>query len=196
MGVGGSRCRPSRRAQPLKTERYAKLAALFIQTDHRPAYEQLRQKLLGMFANTSNIYAADQVAKACLFLAPGRGGLAGDRPLGQHSRDLRDWSSGAMPYFQVCKALSEYRQGHFAQALDWAQRTTKTTAIYAQGQAYAVLAMACWRQGEKDRARLMLGLGNTGAARTSLSGGTKEDRRTHGRPGSLGEFRWMKRPHS
>jgi hypothetical protein len=28
-----------------------------------------------------------------------------------------------------------------------------------------VLAMACWRQGEKDRARSLLGLGNTVAAR-------------------------------
>ena len=150
---------------PLRAERYAKLAALLIQTHHRPAYERLREKLLGLFANTTNVYAADQVAKACLFLPPPEAELPRLARLADIPVTFGAGDSGAMPYFQVCKALSEYREGHFASAADWAQRTVKTTAIYAQGQAYAVLAMACWRQGEKERARSMLDLGNTVAAR-------------------------------
>jgi serine/threonine protein kinase/tetratricopeptide (TPR) repeat protein len=151
--------------QPLRSDRYAKLAALLIQTGNLPAYESLRKKLLGMYANTTDFYSADQVAKACLFLPPAEADLPVLARLADMPVTLGAADSGAMPYFQVCKALSEYRQGHFTQAADWAQRTVKTTAIYAQGQAYAVLAMADWRLGQKDQARLMLGLGNTVAAR-------------------------------
>jgi serine/threonine protein kinase len=151
--------------QPLRADRYSMLAALLIQSDNRPAYERLRTKLLGMFGGTSNALTADQVAKACLFLPP----LGSDLPLIAHLADipvtLGSGDSGALPYFQVCQALSEYRQGHFAEAADWAQRPLKTTALYAHGQAYAVLAMADWRLGRKDAARQMLGLGNTVAAR-------------------------------
>jgi len=151
--------------QPLRVERYAKLAALLIQTDDLPGYERLRKKLLELFSDTTDIYAADQAAKACLFSPAPEGNLPvlarlADLPVKAGAGD-----SGAMPYFEVCKALSEYRQGHFAAAADWAQRPLKTTAIYAQGQSYAVLAMALWQQGEKDQARYMLELGNTVTAR-------------------------------
>ncbi len=65
-----------------------------------------------------------------------------------------------MPFFEVCKALSEYRRGHFAEAVEWAKKPLKTPQLYAHGHAYAVLAMACWRLGEKDTARAMLDKGN------------------------------------
>jgi serine/threonine protein kinase len=150
--------------QPLRTERYAMLAALLIQTD-RPAYEKLRHKFLGMFANTSNYLTADQVAKACLFLPPAQA----DLPVIARLADLvvteGSGDAGGLPYFQVCKALSEYRMGHFAEAAEWSQRTIKTTALQAQAQAYAVRAMACWRLGQKGQAQLMLDLGDTVAAR-------------------------------
>lgn len=151
--------------QPLRADRYSMLGALLIQTDNRPAYEQLRKKLLGTFANTTNALAADQVAKASLFLPPSESDLPAFAHLADIPVTFGSQDSGAMPYFQVCKALSEYRQGHFTQAADWAQKPLKTTAVYAHGQAYAVLAMADWQLGQKDQARLMLGLGNTVAAR-------------------------------
>ena len=151
--------------QPLRTDRFAMLAALLIQTDNRAAYEQFRKKLLGTFTNTTNSLIADQVAKSCLFLPCSEADLPAIARVADIPVTAGAGDSGALPYFQVCKALSEYRQGHFAEAADWAQKTLKTTAIYAQEQAYAVLAMADWRLGRKDQARLMLGLGNTVAAR-------------------------------
>jgi hypothetical protein len=70
-----------------------------------------------------------------------------------------DW---AMPFFQVCKALSEYRQGHFPDAAEWAQAALKRSDVaYLQAYAYAVLAMADWQLGEKGAAREMLAKGNT-----------------------------------
>ena len=67
--------------------------------------------------------------------------------------------TGGLPFFQVCKALSEFRQGHFAEAIEWAQKPVKSSNVQAYGQAYAVMAMAHWRRGEKDAAREMLAKG-------------------------------------
>jgi Flp pilus assembly protein TadD len=65
-----------------------------------------------------------------------------------------------MPFFQVCKALSEYRQGHFAEAVEWSQKSVESSRTGAHGQAYAVLAMAYWQLGKQDEARAMLAKGD------------------------------------
>jgi hypothetical protein len=39
-----------------------------IKTQNRDAYEKLRTKLLAAQSETNNFFAADDVAKACLFL--------------------------------------------------------------------------------------------------------------------------------
>ena len=67
----------------------------------------------------------------------------------------------ALPFFQVCKALSEYRQGHYADAVEWAQKPLGVSRNSAHGPAYAVLAMAYWRLEKKDEARAMLAKGET-----------------------------------
>ena len=64
-----------------------------------------------------------------------------------------------MPFFEVCKALAEYRKGHFDEAAAWAQKSSESPRMEAQEHAYAVRAMACWRLGEKDMARAMLAAG-------------------------------------
>jgi serine/threonine protein kinase len=151
--------------QPLRSDRYSMLGGLLIRTGNRLAYERLRKNLLGMYGNTEDSFAADQVAKACLLFPPSDSDMPVIARLADIPLTFQAGDSGALPYFQVCKALSEYRQGHFAAATDWAQKTLKTTAIYAQGQAYGVLAMADWQLGRKDQARLNLELGNTVAAR-------------------------------
>ena len=50
--------------------------------------------------------------------------------------------SGALPYFQCCKALAEYRQGNWEGAADWAQRASGTSNRYAVAEASAIMAMA------------------------------------------------------
>src|SRR5262249_9481181 len=48
--------------------RYTMVAALYLKTGNRSAYEQFCRKLFLEFRDTGNIFIADQVAKACLFL--------------------------------------------------------------------------------------------------------------------------------
>ena len=67
----------------------------------------------------------------------------------------------AIPFFQVCKVLSEYRQGHHVEAVEWAQKPLGVSRNSVQGPTYAVLAMAYWRLEKKDEARAMLAKGDT-----------------------------------
>ena len=66
----------------------------------------------------------------------------------------------AMPFFEDGKAWSEYRQGHFAKAIEWGQKPLQISGLYVDGHADAVLAMAFWQLGEKDQARVMLAKGD------------------------------------
>jgi len=145
--------------QPFKDERFAMVAALLVKSDNLPAYEQLRQKLLATFASTTNIFVADQVAKACLFRPASPAELKVIGPLANLPVARGSGDEGAMPFFEVCKALAEYRQGHFDEAAAWAQKSSESPRMEAQEHAYAVRAMACWQLGEKDTARAMLAAG-------------------------------------
>ena len=146
--------------QPLRDNRYSVLAALLLKTKNLAGYEQLRKKLLATGSNTANIFVADQVAKACLFLPPSEADLPAISHLADMAVTLGVGDSGAMPFFEIGKALSEYRQGHFVEAVEWAQKSVGSPRIDAHGHAYAVLAMAYWRLGKQDEARAMLAKGD------------------------------------
>jgi tetratricopeptide (TPR) repeat protein len=138
---------------------YAMLAALLVEAKDYAGYEQFCGTLLTKFGNTTNVYVADQVAKACLFL-PGKRTNAdivyhlADLPVTQGADDQL-----AMPYFEVCKALSEYRQEHYEKSVEWAQKPLEIAGNYSHGHACAVLAMAYWRLGKTAEARTMLARG-------------------------------------
>jgi tetratricopeptide (TPR) repeat protein len=151
--------------QPFRDTRFPVLAALLVKTDNRPAYEQLCKRLLTAFANTTNFYVADQVAKSCLFLPCSEVDLSVIGHLADTTVTQGIGDTGAMPYFQDCKALSEYRQGHYAEAVEWAQKPLQISGLHVYGHAYAVLAMAYWRLEKKDEARAMLAKGDTLAPR-------------------------------
>jgi tetratricopeptide (TPR) repeat protein len=101
------------------------------------------------------------VAKACLFLPSSEVNLKVVGLLADIAVTHGIGDPDAVPFFQVCKALSEYRRGHHAEAIEWAQKPLKIPRVYVHGHAYAVLAMAYWRLGEKDEARAMLAKGDT-----------------------------------
>ena len=152
--------------QPLNYSRFGTLGALLVKTQNHSAYDQLRKKLLATFATTTNIFIADQVAKACLFAPPSETALPVIARLADRTVTLGSADPGAMPFFAVCKALSEYRQGHFAEAVEWAQKPLKVPGNYVHPHAYAVLAMAHWRLGEKDQAQTTFAQGEALAPRT------------------------------
>jgi tetratricopeptide (TPR) repeat protein len=146
--------------QPSNTDRYHTLAPLLAITHNRPAYEQLCRRILATFADTTNAVAADRMAKDCLLL-PSSGidlkliGRLADTAV---TAGKDDW---LMPYFEVSKAQSEYRQGHFADAVVWAQKAVyRSDVLYLRAHAFAVLAMAHSRLGEKVTAQEMLAKGN------------------------------------
>jgi tetratricopeptide (TPR) repeat protein len=145
--------------QPLNSGRYAVVAALLVKAKDFSAYEQFCRRVIKLYADSTNIFVADQVAKACLFAPSAAVDLTIVGRLADVAVTLGVGNDGAMPYFQVCKALAEYRLGHFNAAAEWAKKSVDSRRKEAQGHAYGVLAMAYWQLGRKDEARAMFANG-------------------------------------
>jgi tetratricopeptide (TPR) repeat protein len=159
---------------PDNQDRSHRLAPLLAMTGDRFAYEKLCQRSLATYADTADPFAADRVAKDCLLLpSPELDLRVTDRladtavTVGKDGSRYSEYHRLSMPYFQLCKALSEYRQGHFAPAVEWAQKSLQDAHNNSQAQAYPVLAMAQWRLGEKDLARAALAEADASVARIS-----------------------------
>ena len=135
------------------------VAGLLVKSHNVSAYELVRKRLIADNADTTDDLVADQVAKACLFLPPSES----DLKIASHLADVAVTQGvhdeGAMPFFEVCKALAEYRAGNFNEAVRWAQKSTQSTRLDACGHAYAVLALAYWQLGQKQKARDLLAKG-------------------------------------
>jgi tetratricopeptide (TPR) repeat protein len=157
--------------QPNDHYRYHTLAGLLAITGDRPAYEQLCKRLVGKFANTTDAFVAERVAQDCLLLPDSGVDL-------QMLDNLADTavtvggSDRSLPYFQGCKAMSKYRLGHFAEAIEWAEKAIKTEKVEApaKAKALAASAMAHWQLGRKDEARAMLAEGDALAPGISSAG--------------------------
>jgi len=147
--------------QPTDQFRYHTLAALLAMTRNRPAYERLCRKSLVTFTNTSNPYIDERIAKDCLCLPDSGVDLEFVDKLADKAVSLGSSYSNALPYFQTAKAMSAYRLGHFAESIEWAEKTLKSSVIYPNAHAYAILAMAHWQLDQKDVARVMLDKGDS-----------------------------------
>src|SRR5258708_705543 len=135
------------------------MAALLAKAHDRPAYAQLCKKIPATFIETTNPYIAWRVAIGCLLL-PNSGA---DRRLVQQlatKAGTLGKADNGIGYFKACKALSEYREGGFAQAIEWAGQVRTNSEASASAEACSVLAMAQWRLGLKDEARDTLTQGN------------------------------------
>ncbi len=138
--------------QPNEHYRYLTLAPLLAITQNHAAYAELCRKIQAKFTNTTNIYIADRLAKACLLLPEPGVDLGWVEKLNDIAvTDGKD--DGSLPFFEACKALSLYRQGRFAEAVEWAAKPVKSGPYNARAHAYAILAMAHWQLGHKDEAR-------------------------------------------
>ncbi len=135
------------------------MAALSAKAHDRPAYEQLCNRIPAAFIETTNPYIAWRVAIGCLLLPNSGADRRLVRQLATKAVTLGSGNSG-IGYFEACKALSEYREGGFAQAVEWAERGRTNSEAFASAEACAVLAMAQLRLGLKDAARDTLTQGN------------------------------------
>ena len=146
--------------EPNSNERYHVLAALLAKTGERAGYDETCRKFFAAFQMTTNIYVADQLAKTCLLIPSTNLDLKTLDSLADLALAGESGDKFSIPFFQVCKALSQYRQENFAEAVAWAQKALKSSSRYSHGQACAVRAMAHWRLGEKDKARAIFEQGN------------------------------------
>jgi serine/threonine protein kinase/tetratricopeptide (TPR) repeat protein len=145
--------------RPTDHQFYHMLAPVLVQAGNLDAYQQLCQKILGRFGGTTNPMVADQMAKDCLLLPSAGADLQRVDQMADTAvtagKDL-----GAITFFQCCKALAEYRQGHFASAIAWAQKSLAGRPhLYAQTEAYPVLAMAHHQLKQKAEALAALNEG-------------------------------------
>jgi tetratricopeptide (TPR) repeat protein len=146
--------------QPNDHYRYHMLAALLAVTQDRAGYEQSSRKILSNFANSTNPFIAERIVQDNLLLPNSGVDLQLVDRLADAAVTLGSADS-ALPYFQACKAMSNYRLGRFPEAIVWGGKAANSSLDFAQAKAYAVLAMAHWQLGEKDDARAMLAKGNS-----------------------------------
>jgi serine/threonine protein kinase/Tfp pilus assembly protein PilF len=157
---------------PQNQDRFHRLAPLLVITQNRTAYEQLCQRMVSRFGQTADAFVADRVAKDCLLLPSTAVDLRlldelADTAVkvGQDASRYSEYHRICMPNFQTCKAWAEYRQGHFAEAIEWVKKALQNAPVNAQAEAYPVLAMAQWQIGEKEAARANLAKANASVAR-------------------------------
>jgi serine/threonine protein kinase/tetratricopeptide (TPR) repeat protein len=148
--------------QPSEHYQYHRLAVLLAMSQSRTAYNELCQKIAAVFTNTANPYVDERVVQDCLLLPDSGVNLESLDKLADAALTVGS-GEDSLPYFQACKAMSNYRGGHFRAAIEWAEKTTKgaTAEPPAKAKAFAVSAMANWQIGEKDAARLALASGDT-----------------------------------
>ena len=145
--------------QPNEHYRYHTLAALLAVTGNRVGYEQICKTLTTKFLNSTNPFIAERIAQDNLLLPDSGADLELMDRLAEAAVTLGS-TDPAMPYFQACKAMANYRLGRFGEAVSWAEKATDSNVLFAQVKAYAVLAMAYSQLGQKERAELMLGKGS------------------------------------
>jgi tetratricopeptide (TPR) repeat protein len=145
--------------QPTDHYRYHTLAALLAMTQDRPAYEQVCKRLVTKFADSTDPFVAERIAQDCLLLPRSGADLALMDKLADKAVTAGSGDS-ALPYFQACKAMSNYRLGHFSEAIAWGEKAAKSSMDFAQAKAYAVLAMAHWQLAQKEEARAALANGD------------------------------------
>jgi serine/threonine protein kinase/tetratricopeptide (TPR) repeat protein len=144
--------------QPADPERYHTLVALAAINQDRETYVRVCRQFVAAFPQPANPHSADLIAKDCLLLPDWGADL--DRAARLADRAVTTGKSQVgIGYFQVCKALAEYRLGHFTNALAWAKQSVESDQKYAQAQGWAVLAMSQAQLGDKLGAGMALARG-------------------------------------
>jgi len=134
---------------------YHRLAPLMVANKDFGGYQRLCPQIVAHFHLATHVVAADQMAKDCLILASSGADL--DRVAGLAEFAVSNGQlQAAYPFFQCCKALAEYRQGHFDGAVEWAQQASMVQFPYSQAEAYAILSLGQYNLNRVDDARVAL----------------------------------------
>jgi tetratricopeptide (TPR) repeat protein len=147
--------------QPSDHYRYHTLAGLLAVTDDQSGYKDLCQRLVSKFLHPANPFIAERIVQDCLLLPSSGVDLESIDNLADTAVTLGT-GDPSMPYFHACKAMANYRQGRFHEAISWAEKAvnSRTAEAQAKAKAFAILAMANWQTGEKSAAREALAKGD------------------------------------
>jgi eukaryotic-like serine/threonine-protein kinase len=159
--------------QPTDHYRYHTRIALLAMAHDTAAYEELCKTLLTKFANPTNPFIAERMVQDSLLLSNSWMDLNLADKLADTALAIGGGDAN-LPYFQACKAMSTYRLGHYQEAIEWGERAARISVSDAQAKAYAILAMAHWQLGQKDKAREALGKGDALAPKFLPSSDTDE----------------------
>jgi tetratricopeptide (TPR) repeat protein len=135
------------------------LAPLLAQSGDLEGYRRHCAQVLAIFGGTNNPIVAERMAKDCLVVR-----AAGiDLDAVARLADTAVTNSSGHPfsaYFEFVKGLAEYRQKHFASAIDWMQKALADPSVdYRNAQAYLVLAMAQHESGQLAECRVAMDKG-------------------------------------
>lgn len=128
--------------QPGNPMAYHNMAPLLVQTTDRSSYQELCTRITTQFAGTTDPRVADRMAKDCLILPRPSADLKVPGKLAETAVTKGEKDTGALPFFQCCKALAEYRLGNWEAATNWANRAAANSFPYVRAEANAILAMA------------------------------------------------------
>jgi len=146
--------------EPEDHEACHSLAPLLVQSGDLEGYRRLCARVVACFGGTNDPVLAERMAKDCLMLP---------RP-GAELTTESNWADAAvtmgknhqyLAYFQFVKGLAEYRQGHFASAVELTQKVLAKTGQFPfrDVEACMVLAMAQCQSSQMDEARATLARG-------------------------------------
>ncbi|MCW1922456.1 serine/threonine-protein kinase [Luteolibacter arcticus] len=140
--------------QPGDHELYHTLAPLLIAEGEIEAYRELCDRILKRFVAPTDPFLADRMAKDCLIMPSAEGDVKAAAALAEVAVS-KGAGRASSPLFHFCKALAEYRQGNFAEAIEWAEKV-KGLLPHAAVEAGAILAMANHQLKQFDAARAHL----------------------------------------
>jgi eukaryotic-like serine/threonine-protein kinase len=140
---------------PADHQRYHMLAPLLVAAGNLEEYRKLCGEIIARFRDAKDVFVADRMAKDCCILPLAGMDLQPAADLA-HRAVSGGQGSTALPFFQACTAMAEYRLGHFENVAEWARRAVGSPNRHAQAEAGAVLAMAQFQLKQNDDARASL----------------------------------------
>jgi serine/threonine protein kinase len=140
---------------PDNHENFHTLAPLLVQLGNLAEYKRLCRTILAKFSGTTNPVVADRMAKDCLILPSSEVDAESTAALADEAVNHRSPPSTS-PYFDFCKALGEFRIGHYEEAIRWAQLPAHGQYPNPKASATAVIAMSRFKLGQPDPARTSL----------------------------------------
>jgi hypothetical protein len=147
---------------PENDEVWHYLPPLLAVTGQLDAYREQCRQNVARFGKSTDPRTAEWTAKECLILPDSGVDLdVVTRMADTAAAATNHWAKG---WFQLAKGLAEYRQGRFASAVEWVNKTVNrpvatNRAATLDIEAYMVLAMAQYRLKQSDAARAAMAKG-------------------------------------